>query len=55
MCIAHNPQVYYRDHSNVTSPLAPKLTHNPLKEFEMKFYYILLTVEYTAQFMAPNS
>jgi len=31
-----------------------KLNHNPFKEFEMKFYYIWLTVEYTSQSEAPN-
>jgi hypothetical protein len=55
MRVAHNPHVYYRDHSNVTSPLVPQnLTHNPVKEFGMKFYNILLTLEYSSQFVAPN-
>jgi len=35
--------------------LLQQLTHNPFKEFGMKFYYILLTLEYTLQFMASNS
>jgi len=34
--------------------LLQKLTHNPFKEFGMKFYYILLTLEYTLQFVAPT-
>jgi hypothetical protein len=31
-----------------------KRTHNPFKEFGMKFYYISLTVEYTSQLVALN-
>jgi len=34
--------------------LLQKLAHNPFKAFGIKFYYILLTVEYDPQFVAPN-
>jgi hypothetical protein len=54
MRVAHNPHVYYRDHSMLPHHLLQKLTHNPFKDFGTEFYYILLTVDYNSQFVAPN-